>query len=303
METITGAQSIEKQLVEQILAGRTRIQAELAKVIVGQKDVIEQLLIALFAGGHCLITGAPGLAKTLLRKPIWQIFHLKFRRVQFTPDLMPADITGTEILQESSEGRRMTFVPGPVFANMILADEINRTPPKTQAALLEAMQEHQVTAAGVRHPLPEPFFVLATQNPIEMEGTYPLPEAQLDRFMFNVVITYLPEDEEVAVVTQTTTRAPEPIAPLFAGEDVQRFNEIVRKVPVAEDLVRYAVRLAAASRPHQDGAPEFVNQWVSWGAGLRAGQYLVLGAKVRALLHGRAHVTLEDIRTLAQPTL
>src|SRR5712691_10117456 len=293
----------ERETVERLTAGRAKIDAELSKVIIGQKEVIEQLLIALFAGGHCLITGAPGLAKTLLVKSIAQIFHLKFRRVQFTPDLMPADITGTEILQESSEGRRMTFVPGPVFANMILADEINRTPPKTQAALLEAMQEHQVTAAGVRHPLPEPFFVLATQNPIEMEGTYPLPEAQLDRFMFNVVITYLPEDEEVAVVAQTTASNAEPIAPLFTGEDVLRFHDIVRKVPVAEDLVRFGVRLAASSRPHQNGAPDFVNEWVSWGAGLRAGQYLVLGAKVRALLHGRAHVTVEDIQALAQPTL
>src|SRR5438477_5426384 len=303
METITDVQSIEKQLVEQILAGRTRIQAELAKVIVGQKDVIEQLLIALFAGGHCLITGAPGLAKTLLVKSIAQIFHLKFQRIQFTPDLMPADITGTEILQDTGQSRRMVFVPGPIFANMILADEINRTPPKTQAALLEAMQEHQVTAAGVRHVLTEPFFVLATQNPIEMEGTYPLPEAQLDRFMFNVVIDYLPEDEEVAVVAQTTSRKPEPINPLFTGEDVIRFHDLVRKVPVAEDLVRYAVRLAAASRPHQKGSSDYINDWVSWGAGLRAGQYLVLGSKVRALLHGRAHVTMEDIQTLAHPTL
>src|SRR5438876_6498306 len=303
METTTDSQTAEKQTVEQIISSRAQIQSGLAKVIVGQKEVIEQLLIALFAGGHCLITGAPGLAKTLLVKSIAQIFHLKFRRVQFTPDLMPADITGTEILQESSEGRRMTFVPGPVFANMILADEINRTPPKTQAALLEAMQEHQVTAAGVRHALPEPFFVLATQNPIEMEGTYPLPEAQLDRFMFNVVIDYLPEDEEVAVVTQTTARKPESIMPLFTGEDVLRFHDLVRKVPVAEDLVRYAVRLAAASRPHQNGAPDVIDEWVSWGAGLRAGQYLVLGAKVRALLRGRAHVTVEDIQALAQPTL
>src|SRR5213594_3753831 len=303
METTTESQAAEKQTVEQIISSRAQIQSELAKVIVGQKDVIEQLLIALFAGGHCLITGAPGLAKTLLVKSIAQIFHLKFQRVQFTPDLMPADITGTEILQETGEGRRMAFVPGPVFANMILADEINRTPPKTQAALLEAMQEHQVTAAGVRHILPEPFFVLATQNPIEMEGTYPLPEAQLDRFMFNVVIDYLPEDEEVAVVAQTTARQPEPILPIFTGEDVLRFHDLVRKVPIAEDVVRYAVRLAAASRPHQTGAPDFVNEWVSWGAGLRAGQYLVLGAKVRALLHGRAHVVVEDIQALAQPTL
>jgi MoxR-like ATPase len=243
------------------------------------------------------------LAKTLLVKSIAQIFHLKFQRIQFTPDLMPADITGTEILQETPEGRRMVFVPGPIFANMILADEINRTPPKTQAALLEAMQEHQVTAAGVRHGLPEPFFVLATQNPIEMEGTYPLPEAQLDRFMFNVVIDYLPEDQEVAVVAQTTSRLAEPITPLFSGEDVLRFHDLVRKVPIAEDLVRYAVKLAAASRPHQDHSPEFINEWVSWGAGTRAGQFLVLGAKARALLHGRAHVSLEDLRTLAYPVL
>jgi MoxR-like ATPase len=293
----------EKQTVEQLVAGRARVRAELAKVIVGQDKVIEQMLIALFAGGHCLITGAPGLAKTLLVKSLAQIFHLQFQRVQFTPDLMPADITGTEILQDGAEGRRMRFIPGPIFANMILADEINRTPPKTQAALLEAMQEHQVTAAGVRHMLPEPFFVLATQNPIEMEGTYPLPEAQLDRFMFNVVIDYLPENDEVAVVTQTTSRAPAAIEALFTGDDVLRFHDVVRKVPVAEEVARYAVRIAAASRPKQPGSPDFVNEWVSWGAGTRAGQYLVLGAKVRALLHGRAHVTPEDIRELAQPVL
>jgi len=293
----------ERQMVEQITSSRGRIREELSKVIVGQQEAIEQLLITLFAGGHCLITGAPGLAKTLLVKSVAQIFHLKFQRVQFTPDLMPADITGTEILQETAEGRRMTFVPGPIFANVILGDEINRTPPKTQAALLEAMQEHQVTAAGVRHKLPEPFFVLATQNPIEMEGTYPLPEAQLDRFMFNVVIDYLPEDEEVAVVKQTTAQKADPIMPLFTGEDVLGFQETVRKVPIAEDMVRYAVRLAAMSRPRQKNAPDFVNEWVSWGAGLRAGQFLVLGAKVRALLHDRAHVTTEDLDALALPTL
>ena len=293
----------DQQIVEQLLAGRTRLRAELAKVIVGQDQVIEQMLIALFAGGHCLITGAPGLAKTLLVNSLAQIFHLKFQRVQFTPDLMPADITGTEILQDGAEGRRMSFIPGPIFANMILADEINRTPPKTQAALLEAMQEHQVTAAGVRHTLPEPFFVLATQNPIEMEGTYPLPEAQLDRFMFNVVIDYLSENDEVAVVTQTTSRAPAVIEALFTGEDVLRFHDVVRKVPIAEDVARYAVRIAAASRPKQPNTLDFVSEWVSWGAGTRAGQCLVLGAKVRALLHGRAHVTPEDIRALAQPVL
>jgi len=223
--------------------------------------------------------------------------------MQITPNLMPADITGTEILQETPDGRKMVFVRGPVFAQMILADEINRTPPKTQAALLEAMQEHQVTAAGLRHALEEPFFVLATQNPIEMEGTYPLPEAQLDRFMFNVVMDYLPEDEEVAVVRRTTAETPAPISALFTGEDVLNFHGIVRIVPVAEEMVRYAVKLAAASRPHQASAPDFINEWASWGAGTRAGQYLVLGAKARALFKGRAHVTIEDIQTLAYPTL
>ena len=301
--TVSPNHEEEREAVERLIAGRAKIEDELAKVIVGQKEVIEQLLIALFAGGHCLITGAPGLAKTLLVKSIAQVFHLKFQRIQFTPDLMPADITGTEILQETGEGRKMTFVRGPVFANIILADEINRTPPKTQAALLEAMQEHQVTAAGLRHPLEEPFFVLATQNPIEMEGTYPLPEAQLDRFMFNVVMDYLPEAEEVAVVQQTTAQRPPAIEPLFTGEDVLRFHELVRQMPIAQDLIRYAVRLAAASRPQQPGSPAFINDWVSWGAGTRAGQSLVLGAKARALLQGRTHVSTEDVRVLAAPVL
>ena len=303
MDTPTETQKNDAQAVEKLIAGRVQIETELAKVIVGQKEVIEQILIALFAGGHCLITGAPGLAKTLLVKSIAQVFHLKFKRIQFTPDLMPADITGTEILQDTGEGRKMLFVRGPVFANMILADEINRTPPKTQAALLEAMQEHQVTAAGVRHALEEPFFVLATQNPIEMEGTYPLPEAQLDRFMFNVVMDYLPEDEEVAVVKQTTARVAETIAPLFTGEDVLRFHELVRQVPIAEQLIRFAVRLTAASRPQSNKAQAFVNDWVSWGAGTRASQFLVLGAKARALVQGRTHVSADDIRALAAPVL
>ncbi|HEV2392820.1 MAG TPA: MoxR family ATPase [Verrucomicrobiae bacterium] len=301
--TVSESLRTERELVGRLAAGRGQIESELAKVIIGQKEVIEQILIALFAGGHCLITGAPGLAKTLLVKTIARIFHLKFQRIQFTPDLMPADITGTEILQDTSEGRKMMFVPGPVFANIILADEINRTPPKTQAALLEAMQEHQVTAAGIRHPLAEPFFVLATQNPIEMEGTYALPEAQLDRFMFNVVMDYLPEDEEVAVVMRTTAETASTIEPLFTGEDVLNFHRLVRRVPVAEEMVRYAVKLAAASRPHQNGTPDFMNEWASWGAGTRAGQFLVLGAKARALLNGRAHVSLDDLRMLAYPTL
>ena len=293
----------DAETVDQILTGYSRIKSELGKTIIGQEDVIDEILISLFAGGHVLITGAPGLAKTLLVKSIAEIFDLQFSRIQFTPDLMPADITGTEVLSETDAGRQLRFVPGPVFANIILADEINRTPPKTQAALLEAMQEHQVTAAGQRHPLPQPFFVLATQNPIEMEGTYPLPEAQLDRFMFNVVIDYLPEDQEVAVVQQTTAGGSETIEPLFNAEDVQRFNNLVRKVPAAEDLVRYAVQLAAASRPSQDNTPDFVNEWVSWGAGLRAAQFLVLGAKARTLLQGRSHVTAEDIQAVAAPVL
>ena len=259
-------------------------------------------MISLFAGGHCLITGAPGLAKTLLVRTIAQVFHLKFQRIQFTPDLMPADITGTEILEETGDGRRrMQFVKGPIFANVILADEINRTPPKTQAALLEAMQEHQVTAAGVRYPLEEPFFVLATQNPIEMEGTYPLPEAQLDRFLFNVIVDYLPEDDEVAVVRQTTSRKPGDDGAAVHRPGRVEFHEVVRRVPVAEELIRYAVRLASATAPGPE-APAFVNDWVSWGAGSGAAQSLILGSKARALLRGRFHVAPEDIKALIHPT-
>jgi len=293
----------ERQAVEQIRGARERIGAELSKVIIGQQETIEHLLIAVLAGGHCLLTGAPGLAKTLLVKSLAQLFDLKFQRIQFTPDLMPADITGTEILQQDDGERRMAFVKGPIFANMILADEINRTPPKTQAAMLEAMQEHHVTAAGICYRLDEPFFVFATQNPIEMEGTYPLPEAQLDRFMFNVLIGYLPEDDEVAVVRQTTTIEPQAIDKLFSGEDLMRFHSVVRRVPIAEDVVRYAVRLAAASRPGADNPLDFVNEWVTWGAGLRASQYMVLGAKARALLCGRSHVNFDDIKALAYPVL
>ena len=302
MTTQLDQYELERETVQTIHEAAEKIGAELSKVVIGQKDVIEQMLVALFSGGHCLLTGAPGLAKTLLVKSLAQVFSLDFSRIQFTPDLMPADITGTEILEDTGGARSMRFVRGPVFATIILADEINRTPPKTQAALLEAMQEHQVTAAGVRHALPEPFFVLATQNPIEMEGTYPLPEAQLDRFMFNVVVDYLPEDDEVAVVKQTTTRDAAPIEPLYSGEEVRRFHDMVKRVPIAEDLIRYVVRVAATSRPRREGTPEFVNEWVSWGAGLRAAQYLVLGAKARALLRGRAHATHDDIHALAHPT-
>ena len=289
--------------VDKVAAGRVRILEELRKVIVGQDEVVEQVLIALFTGGHCLITGVPGLAKTLLIKTLADILHLDFKRIQFTPDLMPSDITGTEILDEESGTRRLRFVKGPVFAQIILADEINRTPPKTQAALLEAMQEYHVTAAGRTYPLDRPFFVLATQNPIELEGTYPLPEAQLDRFMFNVVIKYLSEDDEVSVVTRTTgddRPAPERI---LSGDDILQFQELVRQVVIAEDTARYAVRLTQSSRPGNAGAPDFIEKWVKWGAGLRASQALVRGAKARALMHGRYHASIKDIQALAQPIL
>ena len=285
-----------------LAAGRARILTEVRKVIVGQDDVIEQVLIALFTGGHCLITGVPGLAKTLLIKTLASILDLSFKRIQFTPDLMPADITGTEILDEHGGTRAMRFVKGPIFANIILADEINRTPPKTQAALLEAMQEHHVTAAGHTMPLDEPFFVLATQNPIELEGTYPLPEAQLDRFMFNLVMTYLSEDDEVRVASATTgTARPRPERAMSAAEILEA-QELVRQVVVAEDIARYAVRLSAGSRPGP-AAPEFVTKWVKWGGGLRASQAMVLGAKARALMDGRYHVAADDIRALAHPVL
>ena len=291
----------EQAAFESLQAGRVRLESELSKVIVGQRDVVEQLMLALIAGGHCLITGAPGLAKTLLVKTIAGVFQLHFQRIQFTPDLMPADITGTEILTETDQGRKLTFIKGPIFGNIILADEINRTPPKTQAALLEAMQEHQVTAAGVRHTLSEPFFVLATQNPVEMEGTYPLPEAQLDRFLFNVLIDYLPENDEVNVVKNTTSSVAQSVNGVFSAEDVIRFQDLVRRVPVADDVVRYAVKLAASSRPKSTGAPDFVKNWINWGAGTRAAQALVLGAKARVLWKGGTHVTVDDIRALAAP--
>jgi len=294
---------LEREMAEKLKDAHATIRKELSKVIVGQKDVVEELLVAVMSGGHCLITGAPGLAKTLLVGTLAKVFHLSFHRIQFTPDLMPSDITGTEILEDTEKGRELVFNKGPIFANMILADEINRTPPKTQAALLEAMQEKQVSVAGQTLQLEKPFFVLATQNPIGMEGTYPLPEAQLDRFMFNIVIDYLDEDDEVAVVTRTTGKAGEAVEPLFNAEDLLKCHEVVRRVPVAEEVVRYAVRLAAASRPGRDGAPDFVNEWVNWGAGTRAGQFLVLGGKTRALLEGRSHVTFDDIRAMAKPVL
>src|SRR5580700_1028574 len=254
--------------VERVSEGRERILSELRKVIVGQDEVVEQVLIALFTGGHCLITGVPGLAKTLLIKTLAEILDLDFKRIQFTPDLMPSDITGTEILDEEQGTRRLRFVKGPIFAQIILADEINRTPPKTQAALLEAMQEFHVTAAGRTYPLEQPFFVLATQNPIELEGTYPLPEAQLDRFMFNVVISYLSEDDEVAVVTRTTGGLRPKPERVLNGADILQFQELARQVVIAEEIARYAVRLVDASRPGRPAAPDFIKKWVKWGAGL-----------------------------------
>jgi MoxR-like ATPase len=290
-------------VAERVARGRERILAEIRKVIVGQDEVIDQVLMALFTGGHCLITGVPGLAKTLLIKTVAQILDLKFKRIQFTPDLMPADITGTEVLDEQGGHRSLRFMAGPIFAQIILADEINRTPPKTQAALLEAMQEYHVTASGRTYPLERPFFVLATQNPIELEGTYPLPEAQLDRFMFNIVMTYLSEDEEVRVVTRTTgveTHTPERV---FTGHDILEIQQLVRQVVVAEDIARYAVRLVDASRPGRQGDHPFVREWVKWGAGLRASQSLILAGKARALILGRYHVSLTDIQALARPVL
>jgi len=288
---------------ERVQAGRERILEQLRHVIVGQDEVVDQVLVALFTGGHCLITGVPGLAKTLLIKTLAEILDLRFKRIQFTPDLMPADITGTEILEEQHGSRTLRFVHGPIFAQIILADEINRTPPKTQAALLEAMQEYHVTAAGRTYPLERPFFVLATQNPIELEGTYPLPEAQLDRFMFNVVMTYLPEDAEVRVVTETTGIDVPEVARVLAGPDILEFQHVVRQVVVSDEIARYAVRVAAASRPGQTGTPDFVDKYVKWGAGLRASQAMILGGKARALMQGRHHVSIKDIQALAAPIL
>ena len=302
-DTTDNTHEQDRLAVEQITAGREKIEQELGRVLIGQKDAVEELLITLFAGGNCLITGVPGLAKTLMVRAIAGIFDLDFHRIQFTPDLMPADITGTEILIDGENGRELQFVKGPVFTNVLLADEINRTPPKTQAALLEAMQEKQVSVGGTSRDLPKPFFVLATQNPIEMEGTYPLPEAQLDRFLLNVFIDYLPEEDEVKVVSETPSRVDAQTSPVFKAEDVLRIQSVVRKVPVADSVVRYAVRLAASSRPGQANTPDFVNEWINWGAGLRAGQALIIGAKARALLQGRSHVTPDDVKALAVPVL
>ena len=302
-DTSTTQTLTDIEAAEALKTAKENILNQLKKRIIGQDEVIEQLLIALFSQGHCLLVGVPGLAKTLLISTFAQILELPFNRIQFTPDLMPSDIIGTDIIEEGEAGKRaFRFINGPVFANIVLADEINRTPPKTQAALLQAMQEYQVTAGGRTYPLERPFFVLATQNPIEQEGTYPLPEAQLDRFMFHITLDY-PDKAAEKEIVMTTTAAYEPeIESVITGEEVLRMQQVVRKVPIAEAIVDYAVELNRQTRPASDAA-DFIQDWVQWGAGPRASQYLVLGAKARAILHGRYHVSYEDIKAVAVPVL
>ena len=292
------------KLVEQLRESRDAISAELGKKIIGQHEIIEHILITLFCQGHALIIGVPGLAKTLLIKSVSEILDLKFSRIQFTPDLMPSDITGTEILEEdhATGKREFKFFQGPLFANIILADEINRTPPKTQAALLEAMQEHKVTAAGVSYTLDEPFLVLATQNPIEQEGTYPLPEAQLDRFMFSLNITYPSRKDEIEIVKSTTSGLDKSLKSTITKDDILTFQSLVRRVPVADNVVEFAVDLAAKTRP-EDGAPQFISDWLEWGAGPRASQYLILGAKAKAILDERPTPDISDVIAMAKPVL
>jgi MoxR-like ATPase len=294
-----------KARVDRFRAAEAEIVRQVRRVIVGQEEVLEQVLIALFVGGHCLITGLPGTAKTLLVRTLATTLGLDFKRIQFTPDLMPSDITGTDIIEEDpSNGRRTwTFVQGPIFANVLLADEINRTPPKTQSALLEAMQEHACTVRGTRYSLPEPFFVLATQNPIELEGTYPLPEAQLDRFLFNTILDYLTADEEMKVVDLTTRTEIAQASPVTSPEEILGFQQLVRMVPIADSVARHAIEIVRATRPRDPSAPDFVKKYVNYGASVRAAQFLVLASKARALMKGRYHVSYEDIRNVAAPVL
>ena len=300
---LTLDQKKELETVERFHIELKKIDREVRKIIVGQKDVVNQVMISLLTGGHSIITGVPGLAKTLLISTVAQVLHLDFKRIQFTRDLMPADITGTEIIEEDrASGKRVrVFVKGPIFANIILADEINRTPPKTQSALLEAMQEGSVSIEGNTYILEKPFYVLATQNPIELEGTYPLPEAQLDRFMFNIIIDYLNEDDEIQVVSQTTTLRQVEFEKTISGPEIIEFQRLVRKMPVADEVMRYAVQLARTSRPGAPNAPDFVKQYLNYGASLRASQFLILGAKALGLMNGRYNVAVEDIQTLAYP--
>lgn len=298
-------ESKDLDLLEELSAARERILQEIGRSIIGQTEIIHHILIALLCKGHTLLVGVPGLAKTLLIKSIAQLLDLKFSRIQFTPDLMPSDITGTEVIEEdhTTGKREFRFFKGPVFAHIILADEINRTPPKTQAALLEAMQEHKVTAAGVSYPLEAPFFVLATQNPIEQEGTYPLPEAQLDRFMFHIKIDYPTRDEEVTIVQTTTTEPEHQLKPVIRRDELLNYQELVRRVPVADNVVEYAVDLVAKTRPNNDNAPDFIQDWIDWGAGPRASQYLILGAKARALLDQRPTPNIDDVKALVLPVM
>jgi MoxR-like ATPase len=299
------AQITDVEAVEQLGIAYKKITTELSKSIVGQQQVIEELLLCMLSGGHCLLVGVPGLAKTLMVRSLADTLSLSFNRIQFTPDLMPADITGTEVIQEdrATGTREFSFLKGPVFANVVLADEINRTPPKTQAALLEAMEEHQVTAGGKRHRLPEPFFVLATQNPIEQEGTYPLPEAQLDRFMFQVFVDYPEEDEEFEIVKRTTADSVPQVEKILTYEEVTSLQAIVRRVPVADHVIRYAMQFSRLTRREKGDVPDFIKEYVVWGAGPRASQYLILGAKARAMLQGREYVSTEDVRAVAAPVL
>ncbi|MBX7166470.1 MAG: MoxR family ATPase [Pirellulales bacterium] len=299
------ASPIDTAAVSRLNEAREKILAQLGQVIVGQNHVIEELLICLFSRGHCLLEGVPGLAKTLLISTLARTLNLSFSRIQFTPDLMPADITGTQIIEENrtTGAREFRFLEGPLFSHVVLADEINRTPPKTQAALLEAMQERQVTVGRVRHPLADPFFVLATQNPIEQEGTYPLPEAQQDRFMFKVYVRYPTFEEEFEIARRTTTTISDHIVPVLAAEEIMRLQALVREVPITDHLVRLALALVRQTRPGEPGTPKFVAEQVRWGAGPRAVQFLILGSKARALLHGRTHVTTEDLQALAYPVL
>lgn len=299
------AKDTDLESIEFLKKARQALTQEIGQVIIGQQDVIEQLLVALFSKGHCLLIGVPGLAKTLLISTLARILDLKFNRIQFTPDLMPSDIIGTDIIQEdrNTNDRSFKFLPGPVFANVVLADEINRTPPKTQAALLQAMQEYKVSVGGKTYDLDLPFFVLATQNPIEFEGTYPLPEAQLDRFMFNIQVDYPKPEEEIEIVLSTTSAREPLLKTVMSGSDVLKIQDIVRKVPAAEHIVRYAVELVRSTRPNDASCPDSIKKWVSWGAGPRASQYLVLGAKARAVIQGRYHISCEDIKAVAKPVL
>ena len=299
-----GNTPISSESIARLQAARQRITAQLGKVIVGQQDVIDELLISIFSRGHCLLEGVPGLAKTLLISTLARTLSLSFSRIQFTPDLMPADITGTEVIEEQpGGGLQRRFMEGPLFANVILADEINRTPPKTQAALLEAMQERQVTVGRQRHALSDPFFVLATQNPIEQEGTYPLPEAQQDRFMFKVLVDYPSFNEELEVARRTTSQLKSEVEAVLSGEEIQQLQDLVRSVPVADHVIRYALAIVRQTRVGTEGVPDFVQQQITWGAGPRAVQFLVLGGKARALLSGRTHVSVEDIQALSKPVL